>query len=136
MRIFLSHSSTDKNIVRKMNKALESQGYKTWLDENDILIGDSITNEIGKGLKEADVVLVFLSKHSVASSWVSTEWQTKFFNQVNKGEVYILPLLIENCDIPNLLEDKKYADFTDLDSYETNLSNLLRTLRIIVLKKT
>lgn len=134
MKIFLSHSSKDKKIVRQISRALESQGYKTWLDENDILIGDSITNEIGKGLKESDVVLVFLSKHSVASRWVNNEWKIKFYEQVNEGEVYVLPLLIEDCDLPTLLEDKNYADFSDLDSYETSLSNLIRTLRIIDLK--
>mgnify|MGYP001545008314 CR=1 FL=1 len=50
MKIFLSHSNSDKKFVKKLSQSLESQGYKIWFDENDILIGDSIPNEIGKGL--------------------------------------------------------------------------------------
>jgi 5'-deoxynucleotidase YfbR-like HD superfamily hydrolase len=63
------------------------------------------------------------------------EWQLKFFEQVNNGGVYILPILIENCLIPTLLKDKKYANFSKLDSYENSLSELLRTLRIINMQK-
>jgi len=131
MKIFLSHSSEDKPFVKKMSKILSSQGYETWLDEEDILIGQSIPNHIGKALEESDVVLVFLSKSSIQSNWVHHEWELKFFEQVNKGKVYILPLLIEECTIPALLRDKRYADFTNSESYETNLANLLRALRQI-----
>ena len=131
MKIFLSHSSKDKGFVKKISKALESQGYQTWLDEDDILIGDDITHEIGNALTECDVVLVFLSRYSVQSRWVNREWQLKFFDQINKGHVYILPLLIEECSIPQLLRDKKYADFTKNESYETSLSLILQTLRSI-----
>jgi 5'-deoxynucleotidase YfbR-like HD superfamily hydrolase len=136
MKIFLSHSSADKKFVRKIANALESQGYKIWFDEIDILIGESITDEIGEGLQECDVVLVFLSNHSVASRWFKTEWQTKFFEQVNKGGVYILPLLVEQCEIPLLLRDKKFADFSSIDAYENSLSMLLRTLRRIEMQIT
>lgn len=134
MKIFLSHSSKDKKFVRKISDALISQGYETWLDEKDILIGESITNKISKGLNDCDVVLVFLSKYSVDSNWVNAEWQVKFFKQVNDGGVYVLPLKIEDCEIPTLLRDKKYEDFTNADSYETNLSNLLRSLSLINLE--
>lgn len=134
MKVFLSHSSKDKKFVKKISEALISQGYHTWYDDNEILIGDSITTKIDKGLRESDVVLVFLSKNSVESNWFNEEWRAKFFRQVNDGGVYILPLIIEECEIPDLLLDKKYADFTNEDSYETSLSNLLRTLSIINLR--
>jgi 5'-deoxynucleotidase YfbR-like HD superfamily hydrolase len=131
MKIFLSHSSEDKTFVRKMSDILKSQGYETWLDEERIQIGKSISNEIGEALAKSDVVLVFLSKSSVQSNWVHQEWELSFFEQVNRGKVYVLPLLIEECTIPPLLRDKKYADFTNNESYETSLANLLRTLKQI-----
>jgi len=135
MKIFLSHTSTDKPFVRKIEKALTSQGYSTWFDEKDIPIGESILKEIGNALQKCDVVLVFLSKESVESRWVNEEWRIKFFDYVNKGQVYILPMLIEECDIPQLLKDKKYADFTENESYESSLSLLLKRLKQIELDK-
>jgi 5'-deoxynucleotidase YfbR-like HD superfamily hydrolase len=113
---------------------LKSQGYETWVDSENILLGESITDKIGEALEKCDIVLVFLSENSVRSNWVNSEWRSKFFEQVNKGEVYVLPLLIENCDIPKLLQDKKYADFTNNESYETSLSLLLKTLKQIEIK--
>jgi 5'-deoxynucleotidase YfbR-like HD superfamily hydrolase len=131
MKIFLSHSSLDKKFVRKIYDALISQGYEPWLDEIDIPLGGSIPFEISKGLDESDVVLAFISKNSVSSNWVNTEWQLKFFEQVNKGKVLVLPLLMDNCDIPILLKDKRYADFRNQDSYETGLAFLLNSLQKI-----
>jgi 5'-deoxynucleotidase YfbR-like HD superfamily hydrolase len=133
MYIFLSHSSSDKPFVRKIKKALISQGHKTWIDEEDIPIGESIAKAIGTSLERCNVVIVFLSKESVKSNWVNEEWRNKFFDQVNKGQVFILPLLIEKCEIPPLLRDKKYADFTKDGSYESSLSLLLNRLKEIQL---
>jgi 5'-deoxynucleotidase YfbR-like HD superfamily hydrolase len=135
LRIFLSHSSEDKPFVRKIEKILQSQGYKPWIDEKNIPLGESITKEIEKALRESDVILVFLSKESVKSAWVNEEWRSKFFDQVKNGQVLVLPLLIEECDIPQLLKDRKYADFTKSYSYESNISLLLRRLKEIELDK-
>jgi len=131
MKIFLSHSSKDKLFVRKISNILKSQGYETWLDEDEILMGKPILDSIWKALEKCDIVLVFLSKNSIQSNWVHHEWEWKFFEQVSKGKIYVLPLLIEECTIPALLRDRKYADFTNSESYETNLANLLRSLKQI-----
>lgn len=39
----------------------------------------------------------------------------------------ILPILLEDCEIPSLISDKKYADFRY--NYQTGLSELLDVLR-------
>ncbi|RPH30306.1 MAG: TIR domain-containing protein [Bacteroidales bacterium] len=131
MKIFLSHSSQDKKIIRRIRDDLKSHGHEPWFDEEDIPYGGSITNHVSKGLENSEVVLVFLSHNSVLSNWVKTEWQLQFFDQVNKGLVLIIPVLLEECSIPKLLQDKRYADFRDKESYETNLANLLRSLQKI-----
>jgi len=129
MRIFLSHSSKDKAVVRRVNRDLRSSGFNTWIDEDDIPFGGSITQYIEKGLDDSDVLMAFLSKHAVLSKWLETEWQSKFFEQVNKDEILVIPILLEECEIPKLLEGRRYADFSKKEQYETNLSRLLRQLQ-------
>ena len=131
MKIFLSHASYDKKRVRRLKKDLNSHGFGTWLDEDDILFGESITAAISKGLKDSDVLLLFLSQKAVDSNWVGREWQAKFFHELNDSKIVVVPVLLDDCDIPTLLIDLKYVDFREESKYETGLASLLRTLQRI-----
>jgi 5'-deoxynucleotidase YfbR-like HD superfamily hydrolase len=128
MQIFLSHSSNDKQIVKRIKDDLSSYGYKIWIDEEAIPFGGSIVEHVEKGLKDSNLLLVFLSKNSVLSKWIQNEWQVQFFKQVNESKTNILPILLDDCDIPNFLSHIKYLDFRQRDLYEDNLSILLDAL--------
>jgi 5'-deoxynucleotidase YfbR-like HD superfamily hydrolase len=133
--VFLSHSSKDKAFVRRLNNDLKSHSVDTWVDEENIPFGASIPEEIQKGLNKANVLLVFLSEHSVASRWVTNEWQTKFFQQVNQRRIIVVPVLINDCQIPPFLSDKRYVDFRKKEDYESNFSILLKFLAQVSLDK-
>ncbi len=136
LQIFMSHSSRDKAFVRRLNKDLKSHAFQTWLDEENIPFGKSIPEEIQRGLDSSDVLFVFLSEHAVASRWVSNEWQSTFFQQVNIRKIPIVPILLGDCTIPTFLADKRYADFRKKEKYDTNLSELLDFLSGIRSEKT
>jgi len=123
---FLSHSSADKKIVRRIQKDLTQHNVSVWLDEERIKPGQSIPEEIQNGLRNSDYLLLFLTPRSVNSGWVKKEWETRFFDQVNKGTVEVIPLLIENCDIPEFLKPIKYVSF--VVDYEEGITLLLKTL--------
>ena len=110
-KIFLSHSSADKAFITKLAIDLRHLGHDVWLDEWDILIGESIPRKIAAGLTDCDFVAVALSRASVASQWVENEWHAKYWDEVNSKMIAVLPILIDDCDIPILLKTKKYVDF-------------------------
>jgi 5'-deoxynucleotidase YfbR-like HD superfamily hydrolase len=128
LQIFMSHSSRDKAFVRRLNRDLRSQAFRTWLDEEDIPFGSSISEEIQNGLDTSDVLFVFLSEHAVASRWLATEWQSKFFQQMQVRQIPIVPILLGDCRIPTFLSDKRYVDFRRKEDYDANLSAMLRFL--------
>lgn len=109
--IFLSHASSDKAFVRGLAVDLNALGYRPWLDEWEILGGESIPSRISEGLEDADYVLVVMSKSSTASQWVENEWQAKYWKEISARQVFIVPLLLDDCSIPTLLAPKKYIDF-------------------------
>lgn len=125
-RLFISHSSKDKGFANCLYADLIEQGYNPWLDEWDIKAGQSIPSEIQKGLAAADYTLVLLSPHSVKSNWVTVEWETVFWDEINSRKTKVIPILLENCDIPQFLKTKKYVDFRE--NYQQGLSYLLRSL--------
>ena len=128
MKIFLSHSSKDKPLVKRINDDLKSHDFITWLDSDDIPLGGSIVEFIERGLSESDIVMVFLSEHAVHSKWVQNEWQAKLFSHINENRIIIIPVLVNKCQIPKFLAHLKYADFTETYNYERNLSHLLNDL--------
>lgn len=129
--IFVSHTGKDKPFVRQLAKDLKARGVpKVWVDEAEIEIGDSLTEKIDQGMQETRFIGVVLSAKSIAAPWVKKELDIAMNREISEGEVVVLPLLIEKCDIPRFLSGKLYADFTDNEQYEESLKKLLRKLRI------
>ncbi|MCF4981941.1 TIR domain-containing protein, partial [Pseudomonas gessardii] len=129
--VFLSHTSADKPFVRNLKARLEAQGVRdVWLDEAEILVGDSLTKKIDEGLRKTKYICVVLSAKSVKSPWVERELEIAIHREISTGEVVVLPLLYEQCDLPLFLVGKLYADFTSPDSYDEGVGKLLRRLKV------
>ena len=121
-KIFLSHSSRDKDFVKGLAVDLANLNHQPWLDDWEILAGESIPDKVSKGIEEADFVLVVLSENAIQSQWVKIEWQTKFWLEVSTTNTIVIPILIESCEIPALLKTKKYINFQN--NYSEGLSEL------------
>lgn len=129
--IFLSHNSEDKPFVRELKSRLEAQGVKdVWLDEAEIMVGDSLTKKIEEGLKRTRYIGVVLSPKSVKSAWVERELEIAINREISTGEVVVLPLLYEKCDLPAFLSGKLYANFTSPADYDKGVAKLLRRLKV------
>lgn len=122
-RVFISHSSKDKQFATWLSVDLANRGHDPWLDEWKIRAGESIPTKIGEGIERCDFVVVVLSENAVASHWVEREWQAKYWDEVSKGKIQVIPALLRECKIPILLRTKKYANFSV--SYNHGLEDLL-----------
>jgi hypothetical protein len=123
--VFLSHSSKDKFFVRKIAERLTLSGVKVWIDEAEIKIGDSLIDKISQGIKGADYLVVVLSHNSVSSSWVQRELYLSITQEIIGKNIKVLPVLIDNCEIPFFLRDKLYADFTKEEMFEHSFRLIL-----------
>jgi hypothetical protein len=129
--IFLSHTGVDKPFVRQLRKDLLARGVpRVWLDEAEIEIGDSLIAKIEEGMKLSRYVAVVLSKKSINAPWVKKELDVAMNREIASSEVVVLPLLYEECELPEFLKGKLYADFSKSEDYEAVLGKLLRRLRI------
>lgn len=125
-KVFMSHSSADKGFVRGLAVDLAAMGHQPWLDEWDILAGESIVEKVSAGIEDADFVIVVLSKSAAGSKWVENEWQAKYWAEVNERRVVVIPAVIEECSIPVLLRSKRYVDFRV--DYSDGLALLAKSL--------
>jgi hypothetical protein len=94
--------------------------------KNKIKVGQSIVSKIDEALGASKTMIAFLSKRAVQSMWAKKEWQSFLSRQLSQGELRILPALLEDCDIPPILADIKYADFRE--SYYDGFKDIYRAL--------
>jgi len=128
VKAFISHSSQDKPWVRRLVDDLERHGLSVWLDERRMRIGDSIVGEINRALCAADRLIIVLSRHSVASAWVDNELEYALMAEKKRSEgMRILPIRLDDCEIPPLLRGRLYADFSR--DYDVAFRLLLDGLR-------
>lgn len=124
--VFLCHSSSDKPFVRQVYRDLQVSGHKPWMDEFEIMVGDSIVDKISSAHEKADYLIVFLSQNSVEAPWVKREWQAAFMRQLNSDGIRVLPAKLDDCTVPSILSDIKYANFGN--SYLSGLTELLEAI--------
>lgn len=122
MNIFCSYSHKDKKIVYEIAQELGAAGFSVWVDTN-LVGGSNWAQEIEITIRQADFVLVFISKNSVESEWIMNE--ITYAGQLHKT---IIPILIEDAEIPISLIKKQYIDFRKPSKRGINeLIEILRT---------
>lgn len=126
---FICHSSSDKVFARRIATGISSRGYKVWLDEAEIKIGDSLIDKIEKGILKSDKLVAILSKKSVESKWCQEELRMALAMQIENKPIRVLPVLIDDCEIPGFLKEKVYADFKDEWSFESSLEDICDAMR-------
>ena len=125
-RLFISYCSQDSADVIRLATDLRGHGVAIWLDQWEVEVGDSVAESISTALRGASHVAIWLTSNSVASRWVRREWQSVLSLPEGQKGPKVIPLLAEDCDVPLLLRDVKYADFTV--SYREGLGQVLAAL--------
>jgi len=89
----------DKPFVRRLASDLIDSGVKVWLDEAEILIGDSLIEKIGRGIEATAFVGAVLSSNSAGSSWVKRELEIALNEEIDGKRRRVLAILIKDCEM-------------------------------------
>lgn len=128
-KVFLSHQHEDKGFVRRLSRDLEKSGIQTWVDEAEILVGESLLPTISTAIaKKVDFFVAILSPKSVESGWVQRELELAMNKEIPTKEVFVLPILIETCTLPDYLTSKLYLDFRG-DRYASQIKVLINHIK-------
>jgi hypothetical protein len=110
MPVFISYSHADELIVSKLAAHLVKHNANVWVDTWELNVGDSILDRVQDAIQESSALLVILSKTSVNSEWCKKELNAGLMRELDEKRVVILPVLVEDCEIPLFLREKMYAD--------------------------
>ncbi len=131
-RVFVSHASEDKDrFVRDFATRLRSKGIEAWVDEWEIVPGDSLVDKIfEEGIGEAQAMIVVVSEHSVNKRWVREELNAGVVRRINNAS-NLIPVVIGDVDesrMPESLKAVVWERIKDLDSYDAELERVVRAI--------
>jgi len=110
MKVFLSHSTKDKEFVLKLAAELKRADFEPWLCEEDIEKNENFVSKIEEGLKQCDIALVVWSPDSASSAWTKQEWTSVLARQVAEQRIRLGVILLRDFDRPELLRTINYID--------------------------
>ncbi|MBI5295358.1 MAG: toll/interleukin-1 receptor domain-containing protein [Chloroflexi bacterium] len=136
LKVFISYAHIDQVRAYDLYKRLSRDGINAWIDTVDLLPGQERELKVEKAIRDADIVLACHSKHFTKAGFQQKEM--KIAHDVSaekpKGEIFIIPVRFEECD---LLDDLKHLHYVDLflgplviDYTYTSYESLLASLRI------
>lgn len=110
-KIFLSHNFNDKPLVEVVALRLASifGRDQIFYDAWSISPGDGIIDRMNEGLAAPEFVFFFISSASLSSGMVKLEWQNALY-AASKGKTKIIPVRIDESDIPPILKQTLYID--------------------------
>ncbi|MFF6784356.1 TIR domain-containing protein [Streptomyces sp. NPDC012510] len=124
--VFISHRKDDTALAERLAGNLSSAGHTVWFDEWEIHLGDSITERINAGLEGSSYLVLCYSASGVTSPWISREWMSTLYRQLEGHGVRILPVNFGGS-APAILADLKYADMSA--DWDAGLGQLLKAIR-------
>lgn len=112
LNVFLCYAHTDKEAVRNLHARMRENGIHAWFDAEDLQPGQNWQHEIRKAILKSDVVIVCLSRefnkqHGYRHEEVKLALEKA---DVLSDEVFIIPVRLEKCDMPESLRHLQRVD--------------------------
>lgn len=118
--IFISHSSVDTWVARKIAEEIHRCGAETFLDEANIQIGADFEEVILKALERADELLVLLTPWSIERPYVMVELGAALVLRIPIiGVLHGLTAkkLQKKATMPVFLKKRNLIDLNGIDKY-------------------
>ena len=126
-KIFLSHKSKNKDIVRRYYHALNEVGFDPWLDESNMAAGSNLERELIRGFDESCAVVFFMTEHFTDENYLATEIDYAIEQKRRKDRKFaIITLRYPGAnDVPRLLTRYIYSNVeNDLEGFREIIRGL------------
>src|SRR5262245_57926331 len=119
--VFISYSRRESPFVDVLLDAMEDEGVKVWVDYHSLIPAKPWLDQILEGIRQADVFLLVLSKESLSSENVRSEYQVALDQKKR-----ILLLIFEVVSLPPSLQNREWIDMRS--SFNKRVKELLSRL--------
>lgn len=136
--VFLSHAGEDKAKIRNLSRRLKENGFDPWLDEERLLPGQDWNLEIERAMRASDAILLCFSAVSVAKEgYIQKEYKRaiKYSEEKPEGTIYIIPVRLDHCEVPDVLKHLQWVDLFPHDNDELIMKALRRRAEDFVVRE-
>ena len=121
------HAHCDKEVVYKLYTRIVNDGVNTWLDSKKLQPGQDWQSEIRNALLKCDIVIVCLSQGFNKQQGYRHEELKLALEKANflpDDEIFIIPVRLEKCDMPESLRHLHRVDLFKPGGYKKLLHSL------------
>lgn len=127
--VFISYSSKDAAWVRgELLPRLEQAGLKVIIDFRDFEVGTPSLINMERAVDTSRHTLVVLTPNWIASEWTEFESLLVGTRDPAGRRRKLIPLLLEQCDLPSRIAMLTYLDMRDSRSIDAHMARLTRSL--------
>ena len=126
--VFLSYTKSDRDTVGKLYKKLTNAGFKPWMDQEDLKAGEEWENKIKDAIRSSNYFIACLSKDSINKQGViqkELRLALDVRREMPESKIYLIPIRLEECDIPSSLREIHYVDYFRRDGWSKLLKSLV-----------
>jgi hypothetical protein len=137
--LFISYSTKDDTLARRLHNDLQASGVRCWFAPEDLKIGSKLRQRIDEAIHLQDKLLLLLSEHSIASTWVENEVEAALEKEDRQQREVLFPIRLDDVVIQTsqawaatLRRTRHIGDFTnwtDPQAYQSAFDRLLRDLK-------
>jgi len=127
MKVFISHSTKDMNIVNEFVNILRLKGIEAYMAVSDVQPGTDLWTKIESNIRSSNCVLAVLTQDGSRSEMVNQEIAT-----ANAFKIPVVPIVEKGVRLKGVLSGREYIEF-DKDSPNQayiNANNYLEKLRL------
>ncbi|MDZ7854977.1 CHAT domain-containing protein [Sphaerotilus sp.] len=100
-KLFISHSTQDDDLVRRLRRALADLGQDGWIDSRELRGGDPLWPEVEAAIGASAGLAVIVSINGLQSEWVGEEVAHALKLQAERGrdKFPVVPLAVDGCKL-------------------------------------
>ena len=121
VQVFLCHASADSVPVEALYQRLQSRGFQPWMASLDLLPNQQWQQEIPRVLKDAEVVIVFFSRQSVATQCAvpcAFHLARETLEALPAGAIPTLAIRLDHCDVPEPFVPLPWTEVSTQEGFE------------------
>lgn len=110
---FISYAHLDSVFTDKLVALLSKSGFSIWYDKTCLPTNAPINRDLSNYIVQCNSLILVISQNSCASDWVNDEYSFAKNSKIN-----IIPIKIDNCEMPGFLSNYKWIDCIGGLNYE------------------
>jgi hypothetical protein len=127
MKVFISHSTKDMNIVNEFVNILRLKGIEAYMAVSDVQPGTDLWAKLESNIRSSNCVLAILTQDGSRSEMVNQEIAT-----ANAFKIPVVPIVEKGVGLKGVLVGREYVEFDKDNPNQAyiNANNYLEKLRL------